>query len=258
MTLLMNIIAIFRKELYSYFASPLAYSVAGIFWLISGYFFIVLLFDQGSIIQEVAQREQTGVVLPPIDVAYIFLRDFFSLMGTIVLFILPLLSMGLYVEEKKLGTLELLATSPISRLAIGVGKLLGVLTFFITLLIPLVIYQIIVFSAATPPVDPIIPLLAHLALILLASAILSLGMFISSVTENNLIAALSTFAVVLFLWVIDLMANNLGGFWGQILNHLSLLEHYDNLIQGIFTTSSIFLFLSYVIIGVFLTTQFKA
>ena len=137
-------------------------------------------------------------------------------------------------------------------------KALKFLIFFITLLIPIVIYQIIVFSAATPPVDPIIPLLAHLALILLASAILSLGMFISSVTENNLIAALSTFAVVLFLWVIDLIANNLDGFWGQILNHLSLLEHYDKLIQGIFTTSSIFLFLSYVIIGVFLTTQFKA
>ena len=73
MTLLMNIIAIFRKELHSYFASPLAYSVAGIFWLICGYFFIILLFDQRSIIQEVTQREQAGVVLPPIDVAYIFL-----------------------------------------------------------------------------------------------------------------------------------------------------------------------------------------
>ncbi|TVQ46796.1 MAG: ABC transporter permease [Gloeocapsa sp. DLM2.Bin57] len=257
MTLLINIMAIFRKELHSYFASPLAYTVAGIFWLISGYFFIVLLFDQGSIIQEVARREQMGEILPPIDVAYIFLRDFFSLMGTIVLFILPLLSMGLYTEEKKLGTLELLITSPLSHLAIAVGKFLGVLTFFITLLIPLVIYQIIIFSAANPPVTPIVPLLAHLALILLASAVLSLGMFISSLTESNLIAALLTFAVVLFLWVIDLIADNLQGFWVEIIGHLSLLEHYDNLIQGIFSTSSVFLLLSYVILGIFLTTQFK-
>lgn len=257
MTLLINIIAIFRKELHSYFASPLAYTVAGIFWLISGYFFILLLFDQGSIIQEVARREQTGVILPPIDVVYIFLRDFFSLMGTIVIFVLPLLSMGLYAEEKKLGTLELLATSPISNFAIAVGKFLGVLTFFITLIIPLVIYQIIIFSSANPPVEPIVPLLAHLALILLAAAILSLGMFISSLTESNLIAALFTFAVVLFLWVTDLIADNLNGFWGKIIGHLSLLEHYDNLIQGIFSTSSIFLLISYVILGIFLTTQFK-
>ncbi|ELR98014.1 ABC transporter permease [Gloeocapsa sp. PCC 73106] len=255
MSLLINIIAIFRKELYGYFASPLAYSVAGIFWLISGYFFIVLLFDEAGIIQEVARREQMGLTLPPIDVAYIFLRDFFTLMGTIVLFILPILSMGLYAEEKKLGTLELLATSPISNLAIALGKLLGVLTFFITLLIPLVIYQIIVFSQANPAVEPSVPCLAYLGLILLASAVLSLGMFISALTENNLIAALFTFTLVLLLWVIDLIADNLGGLLGEVLSHLSLLTHYDNLIQGVFTTSSLFLFLSYVVLGLFLTTQ---
>lgn len=254
MFLLINILAIFRKELHGYFASPLAYIIAGIFWLIAGYFFIVLLFDEGSVIQEVAKREQMGLTLPPIDVAYIFLRDFFSLMGTIVLFILPMLSMGLYAEEKKLGTLELLATSPISNLAIALGKLLGVLTFFMTLLIPLVIYQLIVFSAADPSLGPMVPLLAYLGLILLASAVLSLGMFISALTEHNLIAALFTFALVLLLWVIDLIADNLDGWLGEILAHLSLLTHYDNLIQGILTTSSLMLFLSYVILGLFLTT----
>jgi len=256
MNLLFNIIAIVRKELYGYFASPLAYTVAGIFWLISGYFFIVMLFDQGSIVQEVARREQMGIPLPPIDVTYIFLQDFFRIMGTIVLFVLPLLSMGLYAEEKKLGTLELLATSPISNFAVAMGKLLGVVTFFVTLLVPLVIYQIIVFSAANPPVKPIIPLLAHLALILLSGSVLSLGMFISSLTANNLIAAMLTFSLVLLLWVIDLIADNLQGVWGEILGHLSLLEHYENLVQGIFSTESVFLFFSYIILGVFLTTQF--
>lgn len=255
MPLIANLIAISRKELSSYFASPLAYGIAGIFWLISGYFFVVLLLGDSGIIQQVARREQMGINLPPIDVAYIFLKDFYSVMGTLILFILPLLSMGLYAEERKLGTIELLSTSPISSLAVAIGKLVGVIIFFSTLLVPLIIYQIMVFSAANPPVPAGIPLLAYLGLILLASAILSLGMFISSLTENNLIAALFTFGVVLLLWVVDLFADNLGGRLGQILTHISLLKHYENLIQGIFSTSSVFLFLSYMVLGVFLTTQ---
>lgn len=254
-----NIIAIYRRELQSYFASPLAYGIAGIFWLLSGFFFVVLLLGPQGFIQQAAiadlQGQQQGVPVPPIDVAYIFLREFLSFIGSLALFILPILSMGLYAEERKRGTLELLATSPVTNWAVAVGKLLGVLTFFTTLVLPLLAYEVIALSAASPPVQPAIPLLGHLGLILLAAAVLSLGMFISSLTNSTILAAILTFTLILFLWVIEAIATTVGGPVGQALSHLSLLKHYSNLTQGIFDTSSLILFASYIILGIFLTAQ---
>ena len=255
MLMFSNIIAIFRKELQSYFASPLAYIVAAVFWLISGFFFVSVLLGSQGIIQQVAASEQLGLPTPPIDVAYELLSFFFGVMGSLVLFILPILSMGLYAEERKRGTLELLATSPIANWAVALGKLLGVVTFFIFMLLPMLIYEAIALSAATPAVRPAVPLLAHLGIILLAASILSLGMFVSSLTDSTILAAILTFALVLFLWIIDLIASSVGGPLGEALKHLSLLEHYNNLVQGVLDPSSLVLFASYIFWGLFLTAQ---
>ena len=255
MIIFSNIIAIVRKELQSYFASPLAYIVATVFWLLSGFFFVYILLGQTGIIQGVAQREQLGYPTPPIDVAYEFLRWFFGVIGSMVLFILPILSMGLYAEERKRGTLELLATSPIANWVVALGKLLGVVIFFTVMIVPLLIYEAIAFSAASPSIQLGVPLLAHGGLVLLAAAILSLGMFISSLTDSSIVAAILTFALVLFLWVTDLIAKSVNGFIGEALGHLSLLKHYNNLVQGTLDTSSLVLFASYIILGLFLTAQ---
>ncbi|HAA32972.1 MAG TPA: ABC transporter permease [Cyanobacteria bacterium UBA8553] len=247
-----NILAIFRKELQGYFASPLAYVVAGVFWLLSGFFFWVILY---SIIEQVAQQDQLGMPAPPVDVAYEFLRSFMGVMGSLALFVLPILSMGLYAEERKRGTLELLATSPLTNWSVAVGKLLGVVTFFSAMAVPLLIYEAIALIAANPPIQTVVPLLAHAGLILLAASILSLGMFLSSLTDSSILAAILTFALILFLWVIDLIAKSIGGPVGEALGHLSLLENYNNLIQGVLDTSSLILFASYIILGIFLTAQ---
>ncbi|MGE5660441.1 MAG: ABC transporter permease [Actinomycetota bacterium] len=251
-----NILAIYRKELQGYFASPLAYAIAGIFWLLTGYFLVVILLDpQQGLIPQVAMRDQMGITEPPIDAPYEFLQIFLRIMGSLSLFILPMLSMGLYAEERKRGTLELLATSPITNWAVATGKLLGVLTFYTTLIVPLLGLETIAISAATPPVPPTILLLAHGALILLAAGVLSLGMFISSLTDSTILSAVFTFALVLFLWVIDALATNLGGPVGGALSHLSLLTNYTNLVKGVLDTSSLIVFASYIILGIFLTAQ---
>jgi ABC-2 type transport system permease protein len=255
MIIINNIIAIFRRELQSYFSSPLSYIVAAVFWLLSGFFLVSLLIGPFSIIQEISLREQMGMELPPLDVAYIFITSFFNVMGTLILFILPILSMGLYAEEKKQGTLELLATSPLTNWSVAVGKLLGVLTFFITMILPLLLYQAIAFSAATPAMNYRVPILAHLGLILLASSILSLGMFISSLTNSSLVAAILTFALITFLWIIDIIGNRLGGILGKIFENLSLLKHYNDMISGVFNSSGLVLFISYIFLGIFLTAQ---
>ncbi|WP_017318463.1 ABC transporter permease [Mastigocladopsis repens] len=254
-----NIIAIYRRELQSYFVSPLAYAIAGVFWFLSGLFFVLILMGPEGILQTVAaldlQGQQFGVPVPPIDVPYEFVRAFLDRMGWLLLFVLPILSMGLYAEERKRGTLELLATSPVTNWAVAVGKLLGVLTFFTTMVMPMLALEAIALSASNPPIPPAIPLLGHLALILLAAAILSLGMFISSLTDSTMLSAVLTFALILLLLFVDLIAKNIGGSLGEALGYLSLLKHYNTLVQGIFDTSSVILFASYIILGIFLTAQ---
>ncbi|MBD2037990.1 ABC transporter permease subunit [Leptolyngbya sp. FACHB-321] len=246
-----NILAIYRRELQSYFASPLAYAIAGVFWLLSGVFFVTIL---GGITQQVAYADSAGYA-SPIDVPYQFLQFFLGTLGSVALFILPILSMGLYAEERKRGTLELLATSPITNWAVALGKLLGVVTFFITMVLPLLIYEAIVFSSTTPPFNFTVVLVAHLGLILLAAAILSLGMFVSSLTDSTILAAIGTFGLVLFLWIVEVLGQKLGGPVGAALSHISLLKHYNNLTQGILDSSSLVLFASYIVLGLFLTAQ---
>ena len=214
----------------------------------------ILLGKQG-IIKQVSISEQMGIPTAPIDVTYIFLNSFLAVIGTLCIFILPILSMGLYSEERKRGTLELLATSPISNWVVALGKLLGVIAFFTIMILPLLLYEIIIFDASKPPIPPAVPLLAHLGLILLASAILSLGMFISSLTDSTIISAILTFALVLFLWIIDLLANNIDNIFGKILQKISLLESYNNLVQGVCDTSNLVLLFSYIFLGLFLTAQ---
>ena len=255
---LSNIIAIYRRELQSYFVSPLAYAIASVFWLLAGLFLILILLGPDGILPTVAALDvqgQQGVPVPPIDVPYEFVRAFLDRMGWLLLFVLPILSMGLYAEERKRGTLELLATSPVTNWAVAVGKLLGVLTFFTTMALPMLVLEAIALSGSTPPIGPAIPLLGHFALILLAAAILSLGMFISSLTDSTILSAFLTFALILLLLFVDVIAKNIGGYAGEALGHLSLLKHYNTLIQGIFDTSSLILFASYIILGIFLTAQ---
>jgi ABC-2 type transport system permease protein len=254
-----NIIAIYRRELQSYFVSPLAYGIAGIFWFISGLFLVMILIGPGGIIPTVAaydvQGQQFGVPVPPIDVPYEFIRAFLDRISWLLLFILPILSMGLYAEERKRGTLELLATSPVTNWAVAVGKLLGVLTFFLTMILPLLGFEILAISESNPPMSLTIPLIGHLGLILLAAAILSLGMFVSSLTDSTLLSAVLTFAVIILLLLIDSIAQAIPGTIGQSLGHFSLLKHYNTFIQGVFDTSGLILFFSYIILGVFLTAQ---
>lgn len=246
-----NILAIYRKELQSYFASPLAYIVAAVFWLLAGFFFIFVL---GVTTQQVAYADSLGLQTP-IDVPYQIVQAFLGILSSIVLFILPILSMGLYAEERKRGTLELLATSPLTNWAVATGKLLGVVTFFTAMVLPLMVYQAIALGSTNPPFSPAVMLIGHAGLILLAAAVLSLGMFISSLTDSTIVAAICTFAISLFLWIMEAIAQRVSGPIGAALSHLSLLKHFNNLSQGILDTSSLILFASYIILGIFLTAQ---
>jgi len=252
MKILANLLAIFRKELLGYFATPFAYVIAAVFWLIAGVFFGIIL---DNIIQNAAFVDQGGVASRGMDVPSQFLSSYLGVIISLILVLLPALSMGLYAEERKRGTLELLATSPITNWVVALGKLLGVLTFFTVIMVPLWIYQAIVFSASNPAFPISIILLANLAVILVAASILSLGMFISSLTESSIIAYILTFILVLGLWIVDVIAQRVSGFMGDVLSYLSLFNHFNTLTSGVLETKSIVLFITYIFLGVFLTAQ---
>ena len=250
-----NIWAIAQRELQGYFASPLAYIVAAVFWFISGLFFVEILMGEQGIIQQIALSERTGGNIGSIDVAREFLSSFLAFLGSLSILIVPLLSMGLYAEERKRGTLELLATSPITNWIVAVGKLLAVVILFIFMIAPSLIYEAIAFSAADPPLTATVPLVAHLGLVLLAASLLSWGMFISSLTNSTILAAILTFGMVLVLWIIELIANNLEGLLRSGLLRLSLINSYNNLVQGVVNISDLILFASYIFLGLFFTAQ---
>ncbi len=258
-TVFSNWLAIYRRELQGYFASPLAYGIAGVFWLLAGFFFVaILLGPEGIIVQgnlRAAQAQQLGITVPPFDMAEQFIQLYLGTLGSLSLFILPILSMGLYAEERKRGTLELLATSPITNWVVALGKWAGALTLYISLVLPLLLLEIIAFSKANPPVAWGVPVAAHVGLILLAAAVLSLGMFVSSLTDSTVMAAILTFSLVLLLWVMDLIAASVGGAIGDGLTQFSLLNHFNGWVSGAIETRSLFLFGTYTFLGIFLPAQ---
>ncbi len=249
-----NILAILQKELRTYFVSPIAYVVLTVFLVISGYFFynIVSIFVQRSMMA-MMQSQQFGGPPPAMDVPALVGRNFFGVTSTVILFMLPMITMAAFADEKRRGTIELLLTSPISNLQIIVGKFLAALTFFGIMLLPTLFYYAFIFGYSSPrmTVGPILS--GYLGLLLLGGALISLGIFISTLTENQIVAASVTFGAFLILWVIDLSAREGGPVVQEIVGYLSILNHFEEFSKGVIDTASIVNYCSFIFLGLFLT-----
>lgn len=246
--------AIYRKEMGHYFVSPVAYVVVGIFLFLSAYFFNFYL---TAVMQQAMQMQmqamETGMH-PNIDITIEVMRAFFGLLSTLVLFLTPMLTMGVFAEERKRGTMELLMTSPITEAEIVLGKFLASLSLFSIMLLPTAGYLIFIY-ARSEPVPPWRMLVAgYLGVLLLGGCLLALGSFISSLTENQLIAAVLTFAAFLIVWVIDL-GKNAGDTAGNVFQYLSVIRHYDDFTRGVIDTSSLIYYVSFISFFVFLTVR---
>lgn len=251
--MIFNILAIAQRELQAYFTSPIAYIIAAVFWFISGWFFVQILIGEQGIIQQIIVSERMGIDLGSVDAASEFINSFFTVLETLSLLIVPILSMGLYAEERQ-GTLELLATSPITNWAVALGKLIAVILLFTVTIFPSFIYLTIAFSAIEPPMYSVFPLLCYLGLILSIASLLSLGMFISSLTNSTIVSAILIFGVIFLIWMLELIAVN-SGWLKDILLYISPLTSYGNIIQGTVNLSDFILFFSYIFLGLFLTAQ---
>ncbi len=246
--------AIYRKDLGHYFVSPVAYIVVGVFLLLTGYFFVNIL---SGVIRYAFESMMQGMRFgqsQPIDVTSIVLRNFFGILGTLMLFMLPLLSMGMYAEERKRGTMELLMTSPVTDLQIVLGKFLASLTMFGIMLVPTGCYQVYMYLHSDPRAPWKLLLACYIGAFLLGGVLLAIGGFISSLTENQLISAVITYGVVILLWVVG-SGQGEGTTLGQVTQYLSVLQHYDDFVRGVIDTSGLIFFASMIVLGIFLTVR---
>jgi ABC-2 type transport system permease protein len=250
-----SLYAIYRKEMGHYFVSPVAYVVVGVFLILCGFFFDQILnaFIQNSLAAEM-QSLRFGVP-PDIDVPGQVMRTFFDLISSLVLFFTPILTMGIFSEERKRGTIELLMTSPVTETQIVMGKFLAELSLFIIMLLPTALYIIFMYFHSDPRPPWSLMLVGYFGVLLLGAALLALGSFISSLTESQIIAAVLTFGAFLMLWVIGSGAGGGDSTFGQILQYLSVIRHYDDFARGIIDTSALVYYVSFFAFFIFLTVR---
>ncbi len=250
-----GILAIYRREMGSYFVSPIAYIVIGFFLVVTGYFFsniLAILIERSFMAQMQAQRMGAP---PEMDVPSMVIRNFTGVIATLLLFLIPMLTMGVYSEERKRGTMEMLMTSPITEFQIVIGKFLASLSLFILMLAPTLVYHFTVSRFSEPPMPWRIVWSGYLGVLLLGAVLIAIGSFISSLTESQIIAGVVTFVVFLLLWVIDLGVRGAGSTTGEVFKYLSILQHYDSFAQGVIDTSSIIFYVSATVLGLFLTLR---
>jgi ABC-2 type transport system permease protein len=249
-----NFYAIYRKELGHYFASPIAYVVIGFFLFFSGLMFSYFL-SYLMMAQQRAAFSALQMGMPPnMDVPGAVMGAQFNLFSTMILFFIPLLTMGVYAEERKRGTMELLMTSPVSELQIVLGKYFATLTLFALMVLPSILYLAYMLAHSDPASPWRLLFISYAGVLLLGGAFIALGTFISSLTENQLIASVITFTAFLFVFVINVLGNA-DSSWSNLFQYLSITKHYEDLTRGIIDASGLVYFLSFTVFFIFLTVR---
>jgi len=241
---------IYKKEMRLYFTSPIAWVILTIFLFIAGYFFysIFAFFTLASM-----QSAMNPAMARDLNVTDSVLRPLFSNISVILLLLMPLVTMRLFAEERRSGTIELLLTYPVRDGAVLIGKYLAGLTLYVIMLALTLFYPLLVAYFARVEWGPLAT--GYLGLLLMGATFLGVGIFASSLTENQIVASIITFGVLLIFWVIGWSSDYLGGTWGRVLSHLSLIEHFDSFAKGVLDTRDVLYFVDFTIVALFLTLR---
>ncbi len=243
-------VSVYRKELYSLFASPIFYAVAFTFLVLAGYFFYsaVVYYNLLSF-----QAAQNPMMAKQMNVMEMVLRPFFFDLSIVLLLLSPLLTMRLFAEERKSGTIELLFTYPLTERSIILAKFAAVVSAF-AVIIAGTIPGIFLLSYVSNPVwQPI--LCGYLGIFLLGSSFMALGIFTSSVTQNQIIAAVLSFGALLMLWVIGWVKAYVGSPMGEVIEYLSVIKHFDTFSKGVLDSRDLLYYLIFTAFFLFLTLR---
>lgn len=225
-----NVWAVATRELRSYFLSPLAYVVIALFLALSGYLFALILANG---------REAS-------------LRGLVQNVSVLYLFIIPAISMRLLSEEQRSGTVELLLTNPVQEWEIITGKFLSAVLLVVVMLALTGLYPLFLYVFGSPDTGPIIA--GYVGIILQAAAFLGVGLFASSLTQNQIVAYIISFAFLLILWLSDNLGQFLGGTFGSIVSYTSVINHFQSFPSGVIQTNDVIYYLTLVLGGIVLST----
>jgi ABC-2 type transport system permease protein len=244
-----NVMAIAQREIKAYFSSPIAFILIGFFALLFGYFYYALL----AFFERQSMQMGMGMGSQSMNVNQMLISPLLVNATVILLFVFPLITMRTYSEEKRSGTIELLLTSPLTDLQIILGKFLGAMLLYAAMLAVTLIHVGLLFLYGNPEWKPI--LTGYLGLLLMGGCFLSIGLLISSLTRNQIVAAMATFGVFLMLWVINWIGTFVGPTAQAVLQHLSITEHFDDFAKGIIDTKHLVYYFSFIAFGLFLTMK---
>lgn len=226
-----NILAIAGKELRQHFGSPWAYSIMAVFLFIAGYGFG---WSQGTFMESSIQ-------------GFLTWTSFF------MLFLGPAMTMRLFSEEEKLGTFELLMTSPVRDVEVVVGKYLGALGMLVVMLALTLYFPLLLAWFGDPDWGPIFT--GYIGIFLLGAVFLSIGLFASSLTSNQVVAFVMGNAILLVLWFVGRSSSVVGENMGKLLNYISVAKYFPTFGRGILDTNAVIYYLSICFIFVFLTVR---
>ena len=243
-----NVMAIAGKELRGYFASPIAYVLLGFFALVYGWFFYVPLafFNRQSM-------QMAAGMGGSMNINQMMIAGVFTNTTVLILFIMPMITMRTYAEEKRTGTIELLLTSPLTDLQIILGKFLGAMGLYAAMLALTLLHMSLLFLYGNPAWKPVAS--GYLGLLLMGGCFISIGLLISSLTKNQITAGMVTFAVFLMLWVINWIGSFVGPTAQAVLSHLSITDHFDDFARGVIDTKHLVYYTSFIAFGLFLTAK---
>jgi len=244
-----NVWIICRKELRSYFVSPIAYLLLAMFAIVFGFFFWNAV---GYFVYAGMEAQLRGSMFP-LNVNEQVIRPLVSNVSVIGLFLIPMITMRLFAEEKRIGTIELLATSPIRDLEVILGKWSAAMILYGGMLLLTVLNFAWLFRYGNPDWKPLA--VAYLGLLLQAGALLAIGTFISTLTRNQIIAGATTFGVCLLLWVLEWVSGYESATYARVMAYLSVLTHFESFAKGVLSVKDAVYYLTAIFLGLFLTAR---
>ena len=245
-----NIWAITRREVEAYFASPIAYVSIAMFILIFGatfYIYLRFFVDMGMQMTRMGSYGEHTL-----NVNQDLIRYVLQTSGIVVLFMMPIITMRSFAEERRSGSIELLLTSPITDWQLVMGKFFGALTLYATMLGLTLFHMGILFFYGEPEWQPV--LVGYLGLLLLGSGFIAVGLLYSSLTTNQIVAAVATFSTFLILWLLE-GTETLVGSWGELVSYLSVTKHMAEFTKGVIDSRDVIYYLSFTALGLFLCRQ---
>ena len=255
-----NTWAVAKREIFSFFVSPVAYFVITGYVLLAGYFFFNLLAYFNMMVQRYTammnMRGGAGMEeMGGINLNQAVVEPFFGTLLIILVFLIPLLTMRTLAEEKRRGTFELLITSPLSVGSIVVGKFIGVGFILVVMNLFAFAFPGMLIFFGNPAPEAAVIFSGLLAVILCSLSFAAVAMAVSAFTENQIVAGVSGIVVLLLFYVIHSPSESLGGVWSKILQYASPVLQARDMIQGVVATQSLVYFASVIAFGIFLSQR---